>query len=239
MSEGRLRCIALRTVRYKDSRSVLTCFSREMGRVSFSVSDGRGREAMRRRALLMPGSVFECVADVSVARGLQRMGEVRGLRPVAADGGARVSVVFFICDVVNVVTREMERDEVLWDYVEGWLERVEEGRWLGNAPIGFMVGLLGIMGVLPDAGSYRRGRVLDLEGGVFRDDVPGRGRWLGVADSAVAWRLLRMTGENMGRFRFSREERRRVLDGIIDYCGIHFGGMSGLRSLDVVRSLFD
>ncbi|MDE6153062.1 MAG: recombination protein O N-terminal domain-containing protein, partial [Muribaculaceae bacterium] len=50
-----LDCIALRTVRHSDRHSILSAYTRQRGRMSFLIPAGNGREATRRRAMLMPG----------------------------------------------------------------------------------------------------------------------------------------------------------------------------------------
>ncbi|MDE7154739.1 MAG: recombination protein O N-terminal domain-containing protein, partial [Muribaculaceae bacterium] len=54
-----VKCIILRTVRYNDKSSIVTVYSRELGRMSFVSPAGASREATRRRALLMPLSVID------------------------------------------------------------------------------------------------------------------------------------------------------------------------------------
>ena len=59
-----LHCVALRTIKYNEKHSILSAYSLELGRVSFLLPAGSGREAARRRALMMPLGTFECVADI-------------------------------------------------------------------------------------------------------------------------------------------------------------------------------
>ena len=48
-----------------------------------------------------------------------------------------------------------------------------------------------------------------------------------------------MTLDNMHIFRLSRADRNAILDLLLQYYSTHFGSTSSLRSLAVVRSLFD
>ena len=50
--------------------------------------------------------------------------------------------------------------------------------------------------------------------------------------------LSRMTFGNMGVFRFSREERNRVLDVIISYYRLHNAAIGTLRSPEILKQLF-
>ena len=53
--------------------------------MSLLVRGGKGREASRRRALLQPMSVVECVADIVPGRDVSRIMSVRPLRPMRGD----------------------------------------------------------------------------------------------------------------------------------------------------------
>ncbi len=68
-----LHMIALRTVAYADDRSILSAYTRSRGFMSLLVRGGKGREASRRRALLQPMSVVECVADIVPGRDVSRI----------------------------------------------------------------------------------------------------------------------------------------------------------------------
>lgn len=49
--------------------------------------------------------------------------------------------------------------------------------------------------------------------------------------------LLRTSYDNMYLWELSREERNVILDHIISYYGIHAVDISGLRSIEILRSL--
>lgn len=155
------------------------------------------------------------------------------------DNPAKAPVVFFICDLLNSLLRDAQKDPLLYDYIDNAIDSVLSADAIGNSTIAFMVGLMRFMGVMPDYGTWRRGRVLDMRSGVFADNPPVIGRWLSVEESAVAARLLRITPGNMRFFRFTRQQRREVLDAIVDYYAMHFGTTASLKSLDVVRAMFD
>ena len=50
--------------------------------------------------------------------------------------------------------------------------------------------------------------------------------------------LSRMTFSNMRLFRFSRDERNRMLDVIISYYRLHNAAIGTLRSPDILKQLF-
>ncbi len=74
--------------------------------------------------------------------------------------------------------------------------------------------------------------------GTFRDSAPLHRRYIDGNDAGAVYMLSRMTWENYGHFRFSREQRRRILSQIIDYYSVHYTSLGSLRSLDVMAELF-
>ena len=84
--------------------------------------------------------------------------------------------------------------------------------------------------------AFPKARLLTCVRGIFRSGArPGdvlRGR-----ESRMACLLSRMSYANSGRVRFSREERRAVLEGILRYYSIHLPGIGAMRSPEVLKEV--
>lgn len=235
----RTTCVALRTIKYKDNRAILSCLSRELGRLSLSVPDGKGMESQRRRALMMPGSIFGCVMDLSEHRDVQRPREMWGVRPLLLSDPAKGPVALFACDFLNSLIRDAQPDTRLFDYVDFALATLAATDAIGNYPIAFLTGLQRFMGIEPYATEYSRGMVFDLADGLFRQSPPLHHHFLDPDETAVAAQLTRMDFTNMHAFRFTQQQRRRILDVLLEYYSLHFGHLRGLNSLEVVRAVFE
>ncbi len=237
-----LHCIALRTVRYSDSNNILTAYSLEEGRVSLLVSATASREARRRRAMTMPMSFFECVADMRPGRDISTMNDVRPSMTFVSlmSHPVKVSVALFVAELLGVVLRESQEDVPLFSYLSHAAAELDaaDSRRTANFPIHFLYRLGRFIGIEPDTSTYRRGRVFDMLDGTFRDSAPLHRRYIDGNDAGAVYMLSRMTWENYGHFRFSREQRRRILSQIIDYYSVHYTSLGSLRSLDVMAELF-
>ena len=95
----------------------------------------------------------------------------------------------------------------------------------------FYVGLGG--GVVLFAGLF------DMLDGVFVTRAPAHPHFLLPDEASAFARLMRMNTHNMSLFRFSRDERRAVLQHIIDYYRLHQPDLPEIRSLEVMQQLFD
>lgn len=235
-----LDCIALRTVRYSDTRNILTAYSRQRGKVVMSIPAGGGRSAARVRAITMPLSVFRCVADVRPGREILQVRDMTGAPVPFLDGPVRSSLGLFIADILASLLREPQRDEALYDFIVYMRACIAQssGMALANMHICFLLRLQHFMGIEPDWTTYSPGAVLDLADGIFRRSAPLHGRWIPTSEAEAAWKLRRMTPRNARLFAMSHAERNLVLDRLLQYYRIHFPGLTALTSLDVLRSVF-
>lgn len=238
-----LHCIALRTVRYNDRHNIVTAYSREQGRVSLLVAAGRSREASRQRALTMPMSLFECVADVKSGRDIYSMREVRQSVPLhdLYSHPVKITVAMFLAEVLGVILRESQEDNMLFGYMAhaiGVLDAADDMS-TANFPVAFMYGLGRFTGIEPDMSTYAPGRVFDMVDGVFRVSLPLHRDFLEGDDAAAVYVLSRMNWDNIRRFRFNRVQRRRILEAVMRYYTLHYASLSSINSIAVLKELFD
>ena len=180
-----LDCIALRTVRYSDSRNILTAYSRQRGRVTVSIPAGSGRTAMRTRALTMPLSVFQCVADVRPDRDILQIRDMRSAPVSFLEGPVRSTLGLFIADILAALLREPQRDVTLYDFILYSREQIAgaSGTALANMHLCFLLRLQHFLGIEPDWSTYTGGAIFDMADGIFRPSAPqfpggvGFGRW--------------------------------------------------------------
>lgn len=236
--EIRSRCIALKEVKYKDSRAIATTMAREIGRISFAVSDSQSKDSRRRRALMQPGSIFESLIDFRENRQLQTFRDISPALPAAALDPARQQVALFVADFLYCFLNDESSDPLLFDYVEDFLRQLAlSRRSIASAPLAFVMGLLSIIGIAPDSSTYRPGYVFDMNDGIFRPVALHRNRTLSIEESALLPRLLRMRLRNSHLFVASRVDRNRRLDLALDYIAIHFPHFRAPRSLAILRTL--
>lgn len=237
-----MHIICLRSVAYSDSKSILAAYSLEAGRVSFLVSAGKGREAMRRRALTQPLGLLECVADVVPGRDIHRLAEVRPLHPLAAlrSNPMKCGVVMFLAEVLGVIMRESQGDASTWRFIERAIVEFDalDAAKVANFHLWFLWGVGRCLGISPDVSAYDVGKVFDMSDGIFRTSAPLHRNFVAPEQSHTVALLGRMSIDNLHLFRFTRQERNAVLDGILRYLSIHITSLGGIRSVDVLRSMF-
>ncbi len=237
-----LHCIALRTIKYSDSRSILSAWSAERGYVSFAMPAGKGREAGRRRALTMPLAAFEGVCDI---RGDRDVMFIRDLKPMNVgmsmiSDPAKLAMALFMAEVFEKLLRNSQHDETLSLMLFDSIDALNHAgpRGVANFAIWTLYRLTVPLGIEPDMSDWQPGALFDLESARWRQSLPMSGQSF-TGDEAKAVKILsRLSRENIERLRLSRAARRALLDGILRYYDIHFCRMTPLHSLDVVCELF-
>lgn len=234
-----IQLIALRTIKHSDRHWILRAYSRELGSVGFAIGAGKTAEAARRRALLMPLGVVECVAVKRHGSDLLMMSDPRSIfhsMDMRLDP-AKNAIGLFMAEMLSVVLREGPPDPALFDFIQQSVMVLDAlpARRVANFHLAFLVGLSGMLGIAPDYGGYRHGMIFDLFDGRFRLSAPVHGRFLAPDESAAAAKLLRMTYRNMHRYGYTRATRNEVLDGILRYYEMHYTGLRELKSPEVLR----
>lgn len=237
-----LRGVVLRTIKYNDKNAVVRVYTDTRGLLSFLLPQSGGKSARVRRALFQPLSLVEIVSDILPSRDLYRIKESRCLVPLPAlhADPAKNAVALFLTELVSHVIVEQERNTPLFNYIAGavqMLDRMEDG--VANFHICFLYNLGVFIGIEPDAGTYAPGRCFDMMNGVFSDGLPPHGHFVTGREADAVYLLSRISFSNLHLFRFSREQRMRLLEMMLGYYRLHNSAIGELRSPAVLSALFD
>lgn len=246
MAATEIEALVLRRVPYSDTRSVLTVWSRQKGRLSLAVADGgAGKSAVRMRALCQPASLIGCLVDirpgrdVHTARNFQPLDPLPSLRANPLKG----LIGIFMADVLLALLRETDiPQEATWAFISGavkLLDAESDPKSVANFPLWLLLKLAVVMGVSPEGADWADGKVFDLAQGRFADfpSDAAPGRWLTPAESRALALLLRMDSTNLGAFRLTTAERQQALDIALRYLSSFFPTLLPLRSLDTLRAI--
>lgn len=237
----KVTCISLRAVRYGDEGVMLSLWSREVGYLSASVRLGAGREAHRRKALLMPPMAFEAVAHRSSTAEVVRLSDVRVLPGFTSMpmSPMRVMVATFLAEVLSILLRQSEPDPTLSAYIfEGWRTLAEaSGRTLANFHVVFLSRLTRFLGIEPDVSTYRRGYCFNMREAVFSPSMPVSSPGLPPEEARLAAMLLHMDFAHALRLPMTIHIRNRAINTLLDYYSLHYSPLPLLKSLEILREI--
>lgn len=238
-----LHAVILRTVRHSDTRLIVTTYTREAGRATFAMPDSSTAAGNRRRAMLMPLSVVECVGDIRPGREIHRLRDLRLSPPLPRLhlNPAKSAIAILLADILATALREPQPDSLTYDFIaDGAMMLDGMTASVANFHICFLIRLQQLLGIAPDLTGYHYGAQLDLaEGTISAGATRGKERCvLSMADTAAAAALTRMHWRNLHLFRLSRDQRNAIVDVLLRYYSLHDIPLTGLKSLSTLRQLF-
>lgn len=235
------KAIVLFTLKYNDSSSIVHAFTEEDGRMSFWLRIRKSHKAKVKSVLFQPLSILELNIDVS-KRGLNYIREAQAVFPFSSlpFDPLKLSVALFLAEYLSKVLREEAQNLPLFAYLENsiqWLDGANEVP--ANFHLVFLMRLSRFLGLYPNLDNYHEGDFFDLENGCFVSSQPFHGQFVQGQQAKHILTLMRMNYETMHLFRMSRTDRNEILDVLLKYYSIHIPGSADLKSLPVLKELFD
>ena len=210
----------LRTLRYTDQKVIATLFTERRGAVSFLLRVPRSRRSALQNVLLSPLSLLEVDMDFQEQAQLQRLVEVRVDEPYQSlpYNPMKQTIALFLSEFLYYSLREEQTNVDLYAYLVNsllWLDNRRER--FGNFPATFLIRLSRFLGFWPD---------MEEAQGVVRRGEEG-----------LVPLILRMDFGTMHLFRFTREQRTRLLEALNDYYRLHVPHFPELRSMAILREV--
>lgn len=242
----KIQGIVIDLIKHNDSHNIVTLYTRSHGRIAFLVPVGKSKQGKARNAILNLMSCVETEVRMRQGRELERMRqpEAKRLWPGIYFNPVKSAVLCFMAEFCNSLLRQSPPDPQLYDYILYSLETLEglPLRKAANFHIAFLVQLLPLVGILPSATDHGDGKLFDMLSGEMVDPLmltgARRRELLSERETEAVARLARINYRNMHRYRFSTEERYRILEGLVRYYSYHLPMRREMKTLSVLRDIF-
>ena len=210
----------MHTLRYADQKIIVTIFTESRGSVSFMVRVSRSHRSAIQNVLLSPLSLLEIDMDYQETQRLQRLVDARVEEPYQSlpYHPMKQTIALFLGEFLYYALREEQTNPELYAYLVNsllWLDNRTEG--FANFPLTFLIRLSRFLGIWPDTEEAQRTL---LQG-----------------EEQLVPLILRMDFATMHLFRFSRDQRARLMQVLNDYYRLHVPHFPELRSMAILREV--
>lgn len=234
--------IVLHTLKYNDASNIVDIYTRENGRASFLVKLPKSRKAGVRSVLFQPLAMVEFEADFRPKAHLYYIKEAKSAYPFRSlpYHPYKSGIAMFLAEFLYRALKEEAPNEPLFAYLQHsicWLDECESR--FSNFHLVFLMRLSRFLGLYPNLDRYTEGCYFDMLNACFTPLMPQGGAFLHPEEAARIRLLLRMNYDTMHLFAMNRGERNRCLTVINDYYRLHLPDFPQLKSLDVLKELFD
>ena len=235
------RGIVLNHTRYGETSAIVHVFTQAFGMQSYMVNGVYGAKKRDKVLLLQPLNRLELEVYHSTGKDIHRIKEFRLLVPlrVIPFSQARRAQAFLMTELLARVLRSESNNPMLFRYIEesvAALDSDQEG--LENFHLYFLFHLTRFLGFFPHNNYSTSMPFFDLQEACFVSHEPPHPYFLAPADAQVFLRLFQTERNQMPILAKNLKERRVLLDTLVRFYDLHYGGAGKLRSLDVLGDLF-
>ena len=235
------KAIVLRTLKYSDTRIVVSLFTESHGLVSALVRVSHLGRSGARSALWQLLNIVEVNVDYRPSVDFQKLGEVQISSPWRdlPYHPFKASVAMFLADFLYHCLRGEGENRPLFSFLENslsWFDETNDA--IANFHLFLMIRMTRFLGIWPGIDGYAEGKVYDLKNSCFSSLMPAHGQYVEPCEASLIPSLLRMDYSTMHLLKLTRNERRHMLEILLRYYQIHVPGFGELQSMDVLRELF-
>ncbi|MDR0940244.1 MAG: DNA repair protein RecO [Mediterranea sp.] len=235
--------IVLHSLKYSDAYNIVEMYTDTSGRASFVVPIPRSRKASVKAALFQPLTFVDFEADYRSHSALHRIKEAKAVQPFASIpyNPYKSAIALFLAEFLYRAIRKECENGPLFAYLRHSIEWLDEcATGYANFHLVFLMRLSRFLGFYPNLDDYHVGDYFDLLNACFTPTRPlGHSSFVGPVEAGFVCRLMRLNFETMHLFAMNREERARCLSIMNDYYRLHLPDFPVLKSLEVLKEMFD
>ena len=216
-------------------------FTELEGRISFITRIPKTAKGKIKKQYFQPLTLLDLEFDYRPRTSLQRIKEVRILRPYGSIpfDPVKSAILLFLSEFLYYVTRGEQQNAHLYNYICASMEWLDEAEHdYANFHLVFMMRLGRFLGFHPFLDNFTQGCFFDLRNGCFTLSAPLHSDFLNATDAGHMHTLMRMNFETMKLFKLSHDERNRITELVLHYYRLHIPNMPDLQSFNILREVF-
>lgn len=238
------QAIVLSTVPINDHSQFVHLYTEQFGRMTCRIPlASRGKRANLLRTMMTPMTVLDLVLKGRPAQEIRQIGEAQLLQSpyaLSASHPDKAAQCLYMAELLAHTVREEEANPHLWDFILSSLAVLEqcETGW-ANFHLIFTCGLVAQLGFRVDTSGFESGCRFDLVEGIFTTGIISHPYYLNEESAKWFCRLLDTHYGNMDQLVLSRAGRSYLLDILLLFLDQHIPEMGHLKSVDVLKTLFE
>jgi DNA repair protein RecO (recombination protein O) len=232
------RGIVFKTTDYGETSVIVQVFTEKFGLQSYIINAVKKPRAKISRNMLQPLHLLDMVVYHKNTGQVQRVAELKNspvLQTIPYDV-IKSSLVLFLNEVLYKAVRQQSADENMFDFIFNsieWLDNQTEG--LANFHLLFLTRLTRFLGFSPN--QVANADYFDMKNGVFSKYKPEGFSYLSPPHTQNFYNLLQSSFENIHQLKFSNDERRYLVQKLLEYYAMHIEGFGNIRSHEVLEEV--
>jgi DNA repair protein RecO (recombination protein O) len=231
--------IVLSTLRYSDSSVIARIYTQAKGLRSFMVRTGKGKNALPKLAMLQPLSLVDISFSDDERKNLHTLRSLE--RGVALKdipfNPVKTCIALFVAEMIGRAIEEQEHNPELFKFLQNSILLLDdETESPANFHLKFLIEFTRFLGFYP-SDDYRAGAQFDLTEGEFLLGDSIHPYFIDKQLSGRFYELIKVGMSTYGSVKLPNEQRRELLQKLIDYYRLHLDGMKEINSHKVLEEV--
>jgi len=234
------RGIFLHAVKYSETSLIASIYTENFGRQTFIVNGVRSKASTVKASIFQPLYLLDLEVYFNPGREMHRIKNARLSFPYSSvPFDIRKSTqVLFLAEVLYKCLREEEANPQLFEFLYfslTMLDFSESG--VSNFHIWFLFKLTRFLGINPSGENAEISNFFDLESAYFVSREPLHNQFADKHLTVLFARLFDVDSANIESLGYTQNDRKLVLEKLLDYYKIHFGNLGEIKSLEVLKEV--
>lgn len=234
------RGIIFRATDYGESSVIVQIFTEKFGLQSYIINGAKKPKAKISRNMLQPLHLLDLVVYHKNTGSMQRISELKNspvLLSIPYDV-IKSCIAIFLNEVLYKAIKQQSPDENLFDFIFSaieWLDHQTES--VTNFHLVFLTRLTRYLGFYPDRYMAGEADYFDIKNGQFARYKPESVSYLSPPHTQNFALVLQTSFEDMQLLKLSNDERRYLVQKLLEYYAMHIEGFGNIKSADVLEEV--
>jgi DNA repair protein RecO (recombination protein O) len=234
------RGIIFRATDYGESSVIVQIFTEKFGLQSYIINGAKKPKAKIGRNMLQPLHLLDLVVYHKNTGGVQRISELKNM-PVLLNipyDVIKSCIAIFLNEVLYKAIKQQSPDENLFGFIFSaieWLDHQTES--VANFHLVFLTRLTRYLGFYPDRYMAGNADYFDIKNGQFTRFKPESVSYLSPPHTQNFGLVLQTGFEDMQLLKLNNDERRYLLQKLLEYYAMHIEGFGNIKSADVLEEV--
>jgi DNA repair protein RecO (recombination protein O) len=234
------RGIFLHAVKYSETSLIASIYTEIHGRQAFIISGVRNKNSQVKAAVFQPLYLLELEIYYKTGREIHRIKNARIVVPYSTiPFDIRKSTqVMFLAEILFKCLREEELNNELFNFIFhslALLDMSETG--MNNFHIWFLFNLTRFLGINPSRDNALVSNFFDLQSALFVSHEPLHNQFTDKHITSLLSRLFDVDSSSIESLNYTQNERKLVLEKLLDFYRIHFDNLGEIKSLEVIKEV--
>jgi DNA repair protein RecO (recombination protein O) len=234
--------VVLHKTKYGDSSIIVHGYSAESGRCGFVVRKG-GRSGIHSAlSQLHPLSIIEAELNDRNKGELKNIKDFRTLYnlPAIRENLSKSSIAMYVSEFIYRCIHEIEPNPSFYEFLVKSVLLLEEMESdFANFHLWFLVEFAKRSGYGPDFDLHDKDQLFDIVSASFSASPQIGSKCFSQADSSILATILQYREESMHVLKIPGRQRNSFASAMTEYLAYHMGHQINVRSLDILREVFE